>query len=154
MSLRKTPNQPRSTANAAGRFEIKFKNDGKPVRVERLAISVLGGIQPEKFAGTLAANEQAVISARVPGPVARIDVDLGSVVKQGQVVAEIDSLSLLMNCVYNGMAATMRLRDAGYETIMLLRQGNLLYAAINVVGQMIVCLVAVWMGAALMRGLL
>ncbi len=42
----------------------------------------------------------------------------------------------------------------GYETIMLLRQGHLLYAAINVVGQMIVGLVAVWMGAALMRSLL
>jgi RND family efflux transporter MFP subunit len=41
-------------------------------------------------AGTLAANEQAVISARVPGPIARIAVDLGSVVKQGQVVVEID----------------------------------------------------------------
>ncbi len=42
----------------------------------------------------------------------------------------------------------------GYETIMLLRQDNQLHAAINVVSQMTAGLVAVWMGAVLMRGLL
>lgn len=41
-------------------------------------------------AGTLAANEQAVLSVKVPGRVARLDVDLGSAVRRDQVVAEIE----------------------------------------------------------------
>jgi RND family efflux transporter MFP subunit len=40
--------------------------------------------------GTLAANEQAVLSVKVPGRVARFAVDIGSVVRRDQVVAEIE----------------------------------------------------------------
>jgi RND family efflux transporter MFP subunit len=40
--------------------------------------------------GTLAAYDQATVSAKVPGRVKSIAVDLGSVVRQGQIVAQID----------------------------------------------------------------
>src|SRR5262249_23465226 len=40
--------------------------------------------------GTLAAYEQATLSAKVPGRVQSISVDLGSVVKQGQLIAQIE----------------------------------------------------------------
>jgi RND family efflux transporter MFP subunit len=40
--------------------------------------------------GTLAADEQIVLGAKVPGRVAEIDVDLGSRVRRGQAVAKID----------------------------------------------------------------
>lgn len=42
----------------------------------------------------------------------------------------------------------------GYETMTLLRQGNQLYAALNVVGHVVVGLLAVWLGAVAVRGLL
>jgi RND family efflux transporter MFP subunit len=41
--------------------------------------------------GTLAAYDQATVSAKVPGRVQTIIVDLGSVVKQGQLIAQLDS---------------------------------------------------------------
>lgn len=41
--------------------------------------------------GTLAAYDQAMVGAKVPGRVRSITVDLGSVVKQGQLIAELDS---------------------------------------------------------------
>jgi len=40
--------------------------------------------------GTLAAYDQATVSAKVPGRVKSIAVDLGSVVRQGQILAQID----------------------------------------------------------------
>ncbi len=42
----------------------------------------------------------------------------------------------------------------GYETITLLRQGSQWLAAVNVVGHVVVGLLAVWLGAVVMRGLL
>jgi RND family efflux transporter MFP subunit len=40
--------------------------------------------------GTLAAYDQATVSAKVPGRIKSIAVDLGSVVKQGQVIAQLE----------------------------------------------------------------
>jgi RND family efflux transporter MFP subunit len=40
--------------------------------------------------GTLAAYDQATVGVKVPGRVQRIDVDLGTVVKQGQLIAQLD----------------------------------------------------------------
>src|SRR5213078_4374996 len=40
--------------------------------------------------GTLAAYDQAAVSAKVPGRLASIAVDLGSVVRQGQAIAQIE----------------------------------------------------------------
>ena len=41
--------------------------------------------------GTLAAFEQTTVSVKVPGRLYTINVDLGSVVKQGQVIAQVDA---------------------------------------------------------------
>lgn len=58
------------------------------VEVERLASSSV----PEVVAanGELVAEEQAVISTKVPGRVARLAVDLGSVVKEGDLLCELE----------------------------------------------------------------
>src|SRR3982751_563411 len=40
--------------------------------------------------GTLAAYDQTTVSVKVPGRVRAISVDLGSVVSQGQVIAQLD----------------------------------------------------------------
>src|ERR1041385_2066006 len=40
--------------------------------------------------GTLAAYDQTTVSVKVPGRVRTISVDLGSVVSQGQIIAQID----------------------------------------------------------------
>jgi multidrug efflux pump subunit AcrA (membrane-fusion protein) len=40
--------------------------------------------------GTLAAYDQATVGVKVPGRVQRIEVDLGTVVKQGQLIAQLD----------------------------------------------------------------
>lgn len=59
-----------------------------PVKLERLALANI----PEIITATgeLFAEEQATVSAKVPGRVQRLHVDLGSVVTQGQVVAELE----------------------------------------------------------------
>ena len=41
--------------------------------------------------GSLAAFDQATVSVKVPGRLRNITVDLGSVVQQGQLIAQIDS---------------------------------------------------------------
>src|SRR5262249_22879858 len=41
--------------------------------------------------GTLAAYDQATVGAKVPGRVQHIEVDLGTVVKQGQLIAQRDA---------------------------------------------------------------
>src|SRR5439155_181833 len=40
--------------------------------------------------GSLAAQEQATLSVKVPGRLQTIEVDLGSVVKQGEVIAQVE----------------------------------------------------------------
>ena len=40
--------------------------------------------------GTLAAYDQATVSAKVPGRLESISVDLGTVLRQGQVIAQIE----------------------------------------------------------------
>src|SRR5262245_11114963 len=40
--------------------------------------------------GTLAAFDQTTVSVKVPGRIKTLSVDLGSVVKQGQVIAQVD----------------------------------------------------------------
>ncbi len=40
--------------------------------------------------GTLAAQEQSTLSAKVPGRLDRLSVDIGSVVRQGDLVAQIE----------------------------------------------------------------
>src|SRR5215467_11666866 len=40
--------------------------------------------------GTLAAFDQTIVSVKVPGRIRTISVDLGSVVSQGQVIAQVD----------------------------------------------------------------
>jgi membrane fusion protein, multidrug efflux system len=40
--------------------------------------------------GTLAANEQATLSIKVPGRLAALEVDLGSVVRKGDVIAQVE----------------------------------------------------------------
>lgn len=59
-----------------------------PVKLERLTLANI----PEIITATgeLFAEEQATVSAKVPGRVQRLHVDLGSVVTQGQVVAELE----------------------------------------------------------------
>ena len=59
-----------------------------PVKLERLALANIPEIIT--VTGELFAEEQATISAKVPGRVQRLHVDLGSVVTQGQVVAELE----------------------------------------------------------------
>lgn len=70
--------------------KVSAKEDSPvlPVKVERLvAVNI-----PEVITATgeLFAEEQATISAKVPGRVARLHVDLGSVVAAGQTVAELE----------------------------------------------------------------
>ena len=60
-------------------------------------------------AGTLAANEQAVLSVKIPGRVARLEVDLGSAVRRDQVVIEIDVGEILEDDV--GAATCRQLRE-------------------------------------------
>ncbi|HEX8339244.1 MAG TPA: efflux RND transporter periplasmic adaptor subunit [Pyrinomonadaceae bacterium] len=57
----------------------------KVARVEEMPVGVSVNVT-----GTLAAQDEATLSVKVPGRVSSISVDLGSVVRRGQVVAQVE----------------------------------------------------------------
>ena len=59
--------------------------------------------------GTLAAYDQTTVSVKVPGRVRTISVDLGSVVSQGQVIAQVDSQDYVLR-VQQAQAALAQAR--------------------------------------------
>ena len=62
----------------------------EPLQVKIARVSEISMEQTVTVTGTLAAYDQATVSAKVPGRVKSIAVDLGSVVKQGQIIAQIE----------------------------------------------------------------
>ena len=66
--------------------------DGKPARkVKTATVAETPFGETVTANGTLAAFDQTTVSVKVPGRVRTISVDLGSVVSQGQVIAQVDS---------------------------------------------------------------
>ena len=65
--------------------------DGKvPRQVKTTAVAETPFGETVTANGTLAAFDQTTVSVKVPGRIKTISVDLGSVVKQGQVIAQVD----------------------------------------------------------------
>jgi membrane fusion protein, multidrug efflux system len=62
----------------------------EPRQVKVARVSEISMESTVTVTGTLAAYEQATVSAKVPGRVKSIAVDLGSVVRQGQIIAQIE----------------------------------------------------------------
>ena len=76
-------------------YPVSAKNaasDSKEARQVKVAlVTEVSMERAVTVTGTLAAYDQATVSAKVPGRVQTIIVDLGSVVKQGQMIAQLDS---------------------------------------------------------------
>jgi RND family efflux transporter MFP subunit len=62
----------------------------EPRQVKITRVSEVPMEETVTVTGTLAAYDQAAVSAKVPGRLKSIAVDLGSVVKQGQIIAQIE----------------------------------------------------------------
>jgi RND family efflux transporter MFP subunit len=62
----------------------------EPRQVKVARVSEISMESTVTVTGTLAAYEQATVSAKVPGRVKSIAVDLGSVVRQGQIIAQLE----------------------------------------------------------------
>ena len=62
----------------------------EPRQVKIARVSEVAMEQTVTVTGTLAAYDQATVSAKVPGRIKSIAVDLGSVVRQGQIITQID----------------------------------------------------------------
>jgi len=62
--------------------------EARPVKIARVTEVPMERVVT--VTGTLAAYDQATVSAKVPGRVQTIAVDLGSVVRQGQLIAQLD----------------------------------------------------------------
>lgn len=75
---------PVSAKNNAG-ADTRDARTVKTTRASEVAME-----QTVTVTGTLAAYDQATVSAKVPGRVKSIAVDLGSVVRQGQIIAQIE----------------------------------------------------------------
>jgi RND family efflux transporter MFP subunit len=63
-------------------------NEPRPVHTAQ--VSEIPMERAVTVAGTLAAQDQATVSAKVPGRVETISVDLGSVVRKGQMIAQLE----------------------------------------------------------------
>lgn len=75
-------------------YPVAAKNPpGSATEARQVKIAAVTDVPMERVVtvtGTLAAYDQATVSAKVPGRVQAIIVDLGSVVKQGQTIAQLD----------------------------------------------------------------
>src|SRR5687768_12600902 len=81
-----------ATAAAACRDASKARAEAgaEPLEVEVTAVKAVRLDRTITVSGALAAEEQAVLSMKVPGRLARLDVDLGSAVKAGQALAQVE----------------------------------------------------------------
>jgi RND family efflux transporter MFP subunit len=84
-----------SSAGCKSGYPVSARNtpggesrEPRPVKVAQ--VSEISMEQTVTVTGTLAAYDQATVSAKVPGRIKSIAVDLGSVVKQGQVIAQVE----------------------------------------------------------------
>lgn len=82
-----------------------------PRKVELVQAETAPMDQRIVIAGTLAAQDEVAIKAKVPGRLAAIHVDLGSVVKRGQVLAEIEAVDYRLR-VEQALAALGQARAA------------------------------------------
>ena len=75
-------------------YPVAAKNaPGEPKEARQVKVARVTEVPMERavtVTGTLAAYDQATVSAKVPGRVLTISVDLGSVVKQSQMIAQLD----------------------------------------------------------------
>ena len=74
-------------------YPVSAKNaaDAKEPRAVKTAqVSEIPMERAVTVSGTLAAQDQATVSAKVPGRVQTIAVDLGSVVRKGQIIAQLE----------------------------------------------------------------
>src|SRR5260370_26621049 len=69
---------------------VSAKNVGKLVPVRAFPISLETIPEVITATGELSAEDTATISAKVAGRVEKLDVDLGSVVEQGQILADLE----------------------------------------------------------------
>src|ERR1700686_2746895 len=81
-------------AAAAGKsvYPVSARNASnvEPRQVKIVPVSEISMERTVTVTGTLAAYDQATVSAKVPGRLGTISVDLGSVVHRGQIVAQIE----------------------------------------------------------------
>jgi RND family efflux transporter MFP subunit len=80
---------PAGGGQAQGRGGPAGGGEPRQVRVARVSELPVG--QTVNVTGTLAAQDQATISLKVPGRIRSIPVDLGSPVRKGQVVAQVET---------------------------------------------------------------
>src|SRR6185503_9409408 len=73
---------------ASGRAASPDNAQPRQVRTARVAETPIG--QTVTVNGTLAAYDQATISVKVPGRIQTISVDLGSVIRKGQAIAQLE----------------------------------------------------------------
>ncbi len=74
---------PYSTGKAAAKEQKSVS-----VRVETVALTTIPEVIPAN--GELIAEEQATVSAKVPGRIAKLYVDLGSTVREGETLADVE----------------------------------------------------------------
>jgi RND family efflux transporter MFP subunit len=67
---------------------VSGEGAARPVKVARVAEIPVGA--SVSVTGTLAAQDEATLSVKVPGRLGSVAVDLGSVVRRGQVVAQVE----------------------------------------------------------------
>jgi RND family efflux transporter MFP subunit len=76
--------KPRAEAPGAARA-----SEEREVRLSKVVLSTFE--QVIEIAGTLAADEQVTLATKVPGRLSTIDIDLASPVKQGQLIAQVET---------------------------------------------------------------
>src|SRR5687768_7986825 len=81
----------KSDYQASQRQDARAGDARAPRQVKTVAVAETPFGETVSANGTLAAFDQTTVSVKVPGRVRAISVDLGSVVRRGQTIANVDS---------------------------------------------------------------
>ena len=87
----------------------------EPVNVGVMTVSPMSTQYYNVYVGEVNASGSAVISSNYPGVLEKINVEQGTKVKKGQVLAEVESKNVLAS--YEISQATLRQAEDGYERV-------------------------------------
>lgn len=96
------------------------KHQPVPVRVQEITYSKQ--VSQRTFVGTVKASAEVTVSAKFPGQLSKVYVKQGDVVRQGQILAEVESQAVLSS--YDMAQATLKQAEDAYARLMKVKATN------------------------------
>ena len=100
-----------STSNSKDTQNAQAASAPAPVVIDAVKVETRELQRPVEAVGTLDPNEEVAVSNQVEGTVEKLFVDLGDAVREGQVIAQLDTRELELNVRQQEAALAVRGRS-------------------------------------------